>query len=443
MSALINRSQPPPTPPAPPTSPAPPEALAPPDLPPATGPQRPASTKLIAAMVLVQLGLFVALLTPVVVSITLRINSILPEGEGRAGALGLVLGVGAFFALAANPVFGHLSDRTTSRWGMRRPWLVIGALGGITGLTIIGLADSITMVLVGWCVTQTFLNGTFAALVALMSDQIPLHQRGRVSGFLGVAQILGILVGTAIAGLFTADPVLLMVGPAALLVIAVPMLVAVLPDRRLDPADRPPFSLRAVWSTFTFNPRRHPDFGWAWLSRFLGFYGASTVLSFQALYLGTRLDVPDAELAGVVLQFQLVQNLVVIVAALFAGWMSDRIGRRRLWVLAASVIQGVGLLVLAFASTMPVVLVGAAVSGLALGVFVSVELALAIEVLPDPATAAKDLGVYNIANAAPQSVAPAVGPAFIAAGGFSLLFLFAGGTAVAGGAAIMKIRGNR
>jgi predicted MFS family arabinose efflux permease len=84
-------------------------------------------------------------------------------------------------------------------------------------------------------------------------------------------------------------------------------------------------------------------------------------------------------------------------------------------VLAASLIQAAGLAVLAFAPTMAVVLAGAAISGVALGVFVSVELALAVEVLPDPTMAAKDLGVYNITNAAPQSLARAIGPAFIAA----------------------------
>ena len=98
---------------------------------------------------------------------------------------------------------------------------------------------------------------------------------------------------------------------------------------------------------------------------------------------------------------------------------------------------------LALAPSLPVVLLGFAVTGIALGVFVSVELALAVSVLPDRATAAKDLGVYNIANAAPQSVAPALGPGLLAAGGFPLLFLAAASSAVAGGAAIMKIKGNR
>jgi MFS family permease len=402
-----------------------------------------APARLVAAMVLAQLGLFIALLTPVVVSLTLRVNQIVPTDGNRAGALGLVLGVGAFFALAANPVFGHLSDRTTSRFGMRRPWLVIGAVGGIAGLFVIASATSVPMLLVGWCITQTFFNATFAALIALMSDQIPLHQRGRVSGFLGVAQILGILIGTSIAGFVGANAVLLMVGPAALLVVAIPLLVAVLPDRRLDPLDRPSFSARAIVQTFTFSPREHPDFGWAWASRFAGFYGAATVLSFQAIYLQSRLGVADADLPGTVLQVLLVQNGFVVVAALLAGWLSDKVGHRKRWVLGASLLQAIGLAIFAFAPDLGTILVGAAISGLALGVFVSVELALAVEVLPDPATAAKDLGVYNIANAAPQSAAPAIGPALIAAGGFSTLFLVAAGAAAAGGAFIMKIKGDR
>ncbi|MPY80033.1 MAG: MFS transporter [Actinophytocola sp.] len=404
---------------------------------------RPVSRRLMAAIAFAQFGLFVALLTPVIVSLTLRVNAVVGDGEGRAGALGLILGVGAFFALAANPFFGHLSDRTTSRMGMRRPWLAVGTVGGVAGLAIIGVAESVPMLLVGWCVTQTFFNCVLAVLVALLSDQVPLLQRGRVSGLMGVGQIVGVTVGAALADVFTGDPLLLMVGPAVVLLVAVPILMSVLPDRRLDPADRPPFSVRTAAATFVFNPRRNPDFGWAWLSRFLGFYGVATILSFQGLYLGTRLDVPDEDLAGTVFQFQMVQNPCIIAAALLAGFLSDRVGRRKLWVLGASLVQAAGLGTLAFAPNLPAVLAGAVITGLAMGVFVSVELALAVNVLPDPATAAKDLGVYNIANAAPQSVAPAVGPALIAAGGFGLLFLGSSAIAAAGGAAIMKIKGRK
>lgn len=372
------------------------------------------------------------------VSLTLRVNAVVPPAS-RAAALGVIFAVGGVFALLANPLFGQLSDRTTSRFGMRRPWLVAGGLAGLAGLAVIGSAGSLTGILIGWAIAQTGFNATLAASTALLSDQVPPHQRSRVAGLLGTAQIVGILAGTAIAGAFAGDPLLLMLAPAGLLVVALPLLLAVLPDRRLHPRDRPPLPPRTVLATFTFDPRRHPDFARAWLARFFGVYGIATVLSFQALYLSTRLGVPDAQLAAAVLRVQLVQQACIIAAALLAGWLADRYGHAKRWVLAGSLVQGAGLLALAAASSLPGALSGIAAIGLAQGMLVSVGLPLALHVLPDPANAAKDLGVLNIAAAGPSALAPAVGPALIAAGGFSLLFLTAAGAATAGGAIVTRI----
>ena len=104
------------------------------------------------------------------------------------------------------------------------------------------------------------------------------------------------------------------------------------------------------------------------------------------------------------------QQTCIIGAALLAGWLADRYGHAKRWVLAGSLVQGAGLLILAAAATMPGALVGVATVGLAQGVLVSVGLALALQFLPDPANAAKDLGVLNIA-AGPGALAPAIGPA--------------------------------
>jgi MFS family permease len=61
----------------------------------------------------------------------------------QPSSLSLVLGVGAFFALIANPLVGRLSDRTTSRFGQRRPWLVGAVLGRLFGLALIAFVPSV------------------------------------------------------------------------------------------------------------------------------------------------------------------------------------------------------------------------------------------------------------------------------------------------------------
>lgn len=111
-----------------------------------------------ASLAAVNFGVYLALLTPVMVSMAFKIQHISTDAAAATGNLGLVLGVGALFALVANPLAGRLSDRTTSRWGMRRPWILGGAIVGLGAFALIGAATSVWVVLVGWCLAQAAMN---------------------------------------------------------------------------------------------------------------------------------------------------------------------------------------------------------------------------------------------------------------------------------------------
>src|SRR5437879_5898393 len=124
------------------------------------------------------------LLPPLLVTLPLKINALVGIKEAP-NSLALVAGISALVSVFANPLFGRMSDRTSSRLGMRRPWMVIGLLGGSVGLLLVALAPNIPVVLVGWCVTQLFFNALLAALIAVLPDQVPPTQRGVVSGVLG------------------------------------------------------------------------------------------------------------------------------------------------------------------------------------------------------------------------------------------------------------------
>ncbi|MGN6218687.1 MAG: MFS transporter, partial [Microbacterium sp.] len=103
-------------------------------------------------------GVYLALLTPVLVSMAFKVQHITDTTEEATAQLGLIMGVGALFALIANPLAGRLSDRTTSRFGMRRPWILGGTLVGLGGFALIGVANSVWVVLIAWCLVQTAMN---------------------------------------------------------------------------------------------------------------------------------------------------------------------------------------------------------------------------------------------------------------------------------------------
>lgn len=412
-------------------------------------PRRAGGTGLVVAYVVAFFALYVALLTPVMSTLALRVSA-LSTPEARAGDLALVTGVGAFCAFVANPLAGALSDRTTSRLGMRRPWLLWGVLLGSVGITIIAFAPNIAVVVVGWAIAQTAFNGTQAALQALLPDQVEESLRARVSGWLGIAQNLAPLAGIGIAAWLTAQgtgSVWLLLLPTFLAIAGVLALVAVLRDRHLDPADVERFHLGRFLAGFWVSPRKHPDFGWAFAGRFLLLFGFALYNSYQVYFLQDRFGMDEPTALGWQLRLMVVQAAVLLLAGSAGGALSDRTGRRKVFVIVSTVLAGAGLLVFAFAGVPAHLYPGAVLFGAGLGAYFAVDLALVTDVLPNRETeAAKNMGVFNIANALPQSLAPALAPALLAVGSggnYTALFLVGAVVAVVGAVSTMFIKGAR
>src|SRR3954454_15011314 len=101
-----------------------------------TAGQPPVSGRFVVLYALAYVGTILLFLAPLLVSLSLKINALV--GTDRApNSLSLVAGTGAFLAMFANPFFGKLSDRTASRLGMRRPWMLTGLLGGSVGILVV------------------------------------------------------------------------------------------------------------------------------------------------------------------------------------------------------------------------------------------------------------------------------------------------------------------
>jgi MFS family permease len=398
-------------------------------------------SRFIALYALAYIGTILLFLAPLLVSLSLKINALV--GAGRAPtSLSLVAGTGAFLAMFANPFFGTLSDRTTGRFGMRRPWMVIGLLGGSIGILIVALAPDVRGVLFGWCVAQVFFNALLAALVAVLPDQVPVAQRGRVAGVLGVCLPIASVGGTYVVQLFTGNFLAMFLAPCAIGGSLILIFVAALKDRRLAVADKPHWSVPELASTFYVDPRKHPDFGWAFLSRFMFVLAYAFLTTYQAYYLLEKLGSVEDDVPRQLFLATTAMSSVVVAASLLGGWLSDRAGRRKVFVGAASMVFGVAMFVIALAGSFNGFVAGMALGGLGFGLYTAVDLALVADVLPDPGSAAKDLGVMNIAGALPSSVAPAVAPAILAIGNgsYSVLYAVAGACALVGAGAILRVK---
>ena len=251
-------------------------------------------------------------------------------GSDRAPAnLSLVAGTGALLAMVGNPLFGQLSDRTTSRFGRRRPWLVVGLLGGSRGTLVVALAPNVAVVVAGWCIAQLFFNAMLAALVALLPDQVPSAQRGVVSGVLGVCLPVAAVSGTYLVKVFTGS-----LSPCSWRPASSPAWSCCSSSPGWTTrTNRASSGSRGPWAdfarTFYVSPARHADFAWAFVSRFLFVTAYALLTTYQVFFLIDRVGTSDDDVPQRVFLATLVQSVLVIAASLVGGRLSDRTGRRK------------------------------------------------------------------------------------------------------------------
>lgn len=398
----------------------------------------------VAAYGIAYTGLWMALLPPILVGLAMRVREIDPAHA--TGSLSLVVGVGALLALFGNPFFGRLSDRTTSRFGMRRPWLLAGALGGMSGLLVIATAASVPQLLLGWCITQLAYNAQLAALAAILADQVPAPQRGTVSGIVGISLPLGMVGGTFLVDALARSTLAIFLVPAAIALAGALVLARALPDQRLAAARRPRYGWREFLGSFWLNPLRSPDFAWAWGNRFLLYAGVALLMTYQEFYLIRQLGCAPAEVPQRIFLSTLVQSCAVALFSAAGGGLSDAAGRRKAFVCGATLAYALALLMIASAASYAWFLAGMAVAGMAQGVYLAADLALVTDVLPEREThAARNLGIFNIANVLPQSLMPAVAPGilWLSGGSYAALFVVAAILVALGAWAVLPVRGVR
>ncbi|MER7244467.1 MFS transporter [Kribbella sp. NPDC000426] len=387
-----------------------------------------------AAVVLANVGVFAAWLGPIQVLLAKQSEAVAPGN--KEFVFGLVTGVGAAVSVFANPAFGAISDRTTSRFGRRVPWVVAGAVGGAVGLGILAGAHLIVLMLVGWCLMQLFGNALLAAATAVVPDRVPVAQRGGVGGWVAISQVLGALVGTALAAAFDSYALGYAACAAFLVLSVVPYVVR---SHDVQLVERPTFVLRDFLRGFWISPRRYPDFGWAWLTRFLFNVGNALGTLYLFYYLQDKVGVDDPDTAVLILTA--IYSVCVLTTAITSGRWSDRSERRKVFVTASGWVMAVAGVVLAVWPTWPGAILGAIILGAGFGVYLSVDFALLTQVLPSARDRAKDLGVINIANSLPQVLAPAIAAPIVKhLGGYPVLYLLASAVTVLAGVLVRQIR---
>lgn len=384
------------------------------------------------------LGLWMAFFTPVQIVLPEQVEALVTHN--KENWLSLVTGVGAVVAVIVNPLAGALSDRSRPRvLGRAHGRRHLFTLGGIalSAIALLGLsgAHNLLEVTLWWALAQVGLNVMLATLTAAVPDRVPISQRGLVSGWIGMPQALGLVMG---AILVTA--VVTKVGPGYLL-LTVGLVALATPFALLTPDDPlgPAPVAKVRWK---LDLKGHPDFAWAWGTRFLVQMGNALGTLYLLYFLSD--DVHYSDPSTGLLYMILIYTVGMILTAMIGGWLSDRLGRRKIFVIWSGMLIAVAATLLAIWPTWSVSLVAALLFGAGYGVYLAVDTALITQVLPAAADRAKDLGVINIATALPQVLGPALAaPIVTYLGGYPSLFGLTAAVTVAGAVAVVRIRSVR
>ena len=377
--------------------------------------------------------------------------------------IGRVSSAGNLFALVAPVIAGWLSDRTSTRWGRRRPWILAGTAVNLAGLGLLAVAGSRLTLAIAYMLVQLAFNLAGGAYAAVIPDVVPAADRGRASGLLGMMNAFGAVIGlaavTATLALFHETRLGLVVGYAAVATVLVVTTVITLlavdePRVEVEHARLRLTAWGAVaaaagvlsaagWLLFLLAPLgtatwpvgigtavaaliallaaarepavrgffvafRQADFAWTFGTRALVMMGIYTILPFLALYFRDVIHASHpGTLAGLWGLAVLAGGIVPSVAG---GHLSDRYRRRKPFVYAAGALQGLVASVLLFGLVRSVVVVFAlgVVFGVGYGLYVAVDWALACDVLPDRERASgRDMGLWHIAFTLPPALAPA------------------------------------
>lgn len=391
----------------------------------------------ITSVVLVNLGINIVIFAPLNVLLGLQATAI--DAGSKEAILSLVTACGAAVALVSNPLFGALSDRTVSKMGRRSPWILAGAILGAASLLMLSGATTVGLMLIGWCALQASVNAAYSTVTAAVPDRVPAANRGSVGGLAAMGQTVGILLGAVVGFVISGNVAV------GYIICAVALVVSVIPyvlrpnDPQLPKEYRAPFKLVDFVKSFWINPVKHPDFGWAWLTRLMMNIGNQMTIVYLLFYLTDVVRHPDP--AGGVLVLTGTYAVMVIISAVIFGPMSDKSGKRKIYVIFSSIVVACSALIIAVFQTFPGAIAGAAVLGLGFGAYLAVDFALLTQVLPSSRARAKDMGVINIANSLPQVIAPAL--AFFAVtviGSYSALFVVAACIGLAGALLVRNIR---
>ena len=362
----------------------------------------------------------------------------------RAQSLSIITSVGVGLTMLIQPLVGVASDRTRTALGRRSPWILFGTVVGSLLLASLRIASTVLMIAVIYMLAQAVLNTAMGPLAASVADRMPEDRRGTASALGGFGSFSGGVAGAVLAGaLFASLGLNLYFLFAAFAAFAGVMFAIFARDYSSKDLAVSRFNWKEFGVGFTIALRSR-NFRWVLVARTLltSGYAVSTALGLYMMqsYIHPAMTVADATKTAPLLSLAGIPFWVIVI--LVAGNLSDKLKKRRVFVIAASILMAVAMLVPMVWPALPALFIQAILSGIALGTYLPVDQALFIDVLPDSRAAGRDLGVAALGSNLGQALGPILAGVVVSAtGGYFGVWAAALVLALVAAVAVLPLKG--
>lgn len=345
-----------------------------------------------------------------------RVAELVPDAV-KGTYLAWLAAAGAFISTVIELVAGPISDRSTSRWGRRRPFIVWGTLLTLPFIFLFMTTPTFALLVLAFVAIQLFLNWANGPYQAVIPDYVPPERHGLASAYMGMMTLVGNLIGLALAGLTLTEPPLLfasypyatrlmIVGTLLGACLLLTMLWTVLGMREPQWQPQHPDERRLRLHHFVnIWMRDYPNFRLVVLSRFMLNMGFYTVLFFLEYYLRDTMGLGQRAPQGAFIVMS-IATLTGVLGNWWAGVQADRASKKTV-IYQTILLMGVATLLFFFAPSLGWVYLLGGVFGFAWGAFSAVDWALASNLVPNNESG-RYMAIWHIAMTVPQVFAPLI-----------------------------------
>ena len=356
--------------------------------------------------------------------ITLPIEAKRISAEHSAAILGGFILIAGITQLIC-PIVGLVSDRTTHRWGKRRPFIFGGGIIGVMGLFLQLISRSYDFWLLyvfAFLLSMLALNVIYSCMNGFVPDLVPDEQIGRANGIIAMLTVCGAVSSfTVFSCLSRFDYGLNQFYLFYIAVITVTTWVMFARAGEIESrATRVVYERLSInivsqdlWTeikqAFYLSPTEHRDFFLVLVSRTLYYMGVSSQ-TFLMYYVRDILVMSEHDSEKFTSTLAVIGQFCGVFTAFPVGQLSDTMANgRKIYIYLACVVMALGNISFLLASTQGTVMLITGLVGAANGAYLTMDGSLAFDALPNKEEAARFMGIWGVGAFLGTALGPTIG----------------------------------